>query len=159
MYKKIAIVFSVIFIIFASVGFTNNVQAAELIPLDAEVTPFADGGACDYTMTGWMYHSTVSSNVKVDKVVGAGASIIFSIYGPPWNKVKAAVQIANTAHLVVRDNVYYTEDYYRMFSNTGKSPLPVAAEKTITRFYSDSARTKIMDTKTQYNYSDWYCPG
>ena len=153
MRKKFVTLLSAIVLLF-TIGFTpNDVQAATLEP--GEVSPFAAIGVCDYTMSGYQLHSTTKSNTKVDKLIAGGASIIVSTY-VPWKRGKIGIQISNTAHMILRDNVYYTQTYYRMFANT-KSPKPVAAEKTITRYYSNSARTKLIDTKTSYNYSNWYC--
>lgn len=155
MREKLFTLFSAIVLFFATLGFTaNNVQAAVLEP--EEVTPFAAVGACDYTLTGYQLHSTIKSNTKVEKFAGAGASIIVSTY-IPWKRGKIAVQLANTAHMLLKDNVYYTQSYYRNFANTKKNPKPIAAEKTITRYYSNSARTKLIDTKTSYNYTSYYC--
>lgn len=153
--KKLVAIFSMLALLFTTVGFTpNNIQASTLEPDDL-ISP-AQVTGCDHTLSGYQYHSTINGNTKVDKLVGAGASIIISAY-VPWNRVKISVQLANTFHMVLKDNVYYTHTYSRMYANVSKTFRPVAAEKLVTRYYSNSARTKLIDTKTTYNYTSWYC--
>lgn len=164
MIKKLSILFLATLLFLTTIGFSSdNVLAATseipeitTTPEISGVNPLGNAGVCDYSMTGWKYHSTIKRNVKVEKLLGAGTSIIVSIL-LPWDKAKAAVQIANSAHLILRDNVYITQTNYRMFARTGKYLDPIAGEKTITRFYSNSARTKLLDTKTHYKYTKWYC--
>lgn len=123
-----------------------------------DVGTLAVSGQCDYKMGGYQLHSKLKYNGQVTKVVVASGALIVSTR-LPWLSAnqKTGVQIANIFNMGLGRTVYYTQDYYRMFAQTGKSPLPVAAERSVTRYYADSSYTKIIDTKTHYKYSNWYC--
>lgn len=128
----------------------ERAQAAE------PIQPKADVGVCDYTMTGYQYHSTLNSSVKVQKLLAGGATIVLSYY-LPQGKAVLGLQLANLYHVTMRDNVYTKQVIYKQYANTGKTLKPIASAKTTTTFYSDSARTKKIGAKTDYEYTSWYC--
>lgn len=179
MYKKTVVVFLTLLLFFStsSTGFASNkgpVFIEEEVNNESNV--FYEGtyigtedlfddietlgavGKCDYKMSGYMFHSKVKYNGQVTKVLGSIGALLVSTRLPWLSKnQKTSVQIANTLNMGLGSTVYYTQDYYRMFAEIGKDPLPIAAEKTITRYYSDSSYTKPIDVKTHYNYTNWYC--
>ena len=165
MNKKIVSAFLAMVLFFTAAGFDSLVtQAAteqsSLPTLNAQsptdIGTLAVAGQCDYAMSGFNYHSTFYYNEKVEKAVILTGAIILS-HKIPWVWGKIGVQVANSYNLLFNSNVYITQHYYRMFAQTRRSPLPVAAEKAVTRYYADSAKTKLLDTKVHYKYSSWYC--
>lgn len=139
--KKVAIVFSLVFLLSSSVelaGLSNN---------KAE--------AASYTYTDWMFHSTVKNNVKAEKFTAGAIGIVISSY-LPWTKGKIATNLANLYYQLNKSNVYMTIDTYQKFANTGTHLKPIAGVKTVVRFYTDSARTNLIKTETNYEYTSWY---
>ena len=152
MNKKIVIVFLAMMLFFTAAGFDSNViQAAAK---DTDITEDVVG-QCDYGMSGFMYHSTFYYNEKVEKVVLTAGTIILT-HKLPWFWAQASVQIANTWNTLMGSNIYITQTYYTMFVENGSSIKPDAAEKTITRYYADSPKTKFLDSKVHYNCTDKY---
>jgi hypothetical protein len=185
MFRKITVLFLALVLILTSVGFNETIVKAasnqdavgefgseEFVAEDLGYVNRLDSlsmtsggdygtnavvGQCKYRMSGFIKHSTISRNSKVEKYGSAAATILVSTY-VPWTGAVLLTSLANSAHLILRDNVYYTQTYYRMFVENGSNIKPIAAEKTITRYYADSAKTKFIDVKTKYNYTKNYCP-
>ncbi|AOH55312.1 hypothetical protein ABE28_013210 [Peribacillus muralis] len=140
--KKIVVASSLTFLLGSSaVGLSNSnkVEAAQ----------------ANYKYSDWEYHSTLKNNVKAEKLTVGAIGIVISAY-IPWTKGKIATNLGNLYYQLNKQNVYYTQKTYKKYAETGQYLRPVAGEKKVVKFYSDSKRTKYVKTETHYKYTDWY---
>lgn len=94
--------------------------------------------------TGWKYWGTLKYSKKFQKfTVGSMSIIISGII--PWAKVKTATQIASLYYSIHGSNAYITQVTYRNYLKGAHGSLLPVEEKTITYFYSDKNRKKLLN--------------